>query len=100
LAGRLARNDPVHDAFVAGETLRLLLENPTARFRTEQISPAMHLERAGSVAPGSDEQGRELAEVAQRRQTVGKRVRLTAAPPTSFQLIPKRRVAVVPARLF
>src|ERR1700722_19320637 len=100
LAGRLARDDSVHHAFVAGETLRLLLENPTARFRAEQISPAIHFECAGGVAAGPDEQGREVAEVAQRRQTVGKRVRLTLALPTSFQLIPQWRVDVIPTRIF
>src|ERR1700733_2774910 len=100
LAGRLARDDSVHHAFVAGETLRLLLENPTARFRAEQISPAIQFECAGGVVTGPDEQGRELAEVAQRRQTVGKSVRLAVSLPALFQLIPERRVDLVPTRVF
>src|SRR6201999_2831229 len=55
LAGRLTGDDPIHHTFVAGETLRLLLENPTARFRTEQIPPAIHLQCAGGITARPDE---------------------------------------------
>src|SRR4030088_615993 len=81
LTGRLSGDDAIDDARVIREPRRLLLEDPAARLGAEQVAATTHLEGAGRVPPGPDEQRGELAQVAERGEPVGQCVGLAAGFP-------------------
>src|SRR5581483_1484787 len=96
VGGCLPGEDAIDHVLVLGEALGLLLEDPPARLRAEEVLAAPVLERARRVLPRAHERGRELAHVAERRQRVRQRRGLALRLPRVLDAVPDGAVRVAP----